>query len=291
VPSEVAKQIGARVRSARVESGLSQAEVARALELSQAAVSQLEAGKRSPRVDELAVLSDLFARDIDYFLTPMRSGGDPVGMTFRAATAELPMPELQRAVIRFIDEIERQAPPRAEATVRSSSPERAARDARTHTGQETVPVNVKGIARRLGIGLYFSPLPDALSAFLLRANQRAVIGVNSNQHPVRQRFSAAHEVGHFVLGHSDGSLFDYAVPATSDGEPPGYDPQSEREANMFAAELLMPEDQLIEEAPDYSVARLAKRYEVSQEAMSFRLLNLGLRQPETTSHSQPHSRR
>jgi Zn-dependent peptidase ImmA (M78 family)/transcriptional regulator with XRE-family HTH domain len=279
VPSDVARQIGARVRSARVESGLSQVEVAQALELSQAAVSQLEAGKRSPRVDELAVLSDLFARDIDYFLTPMRVGGDTVGMTFRAATAELPLPELQRAVIRFIEEIERQPAPKAEVAVRASSPERAAREARKHTGQEAIPVNVKAVARRLGVGLFFSPFPDALSAFLLRGDGRAVIGVNSNQHPVRQRFSAAHEVGHFVLGHTDGNIFDYAVPATSDGEPPGYHPQNERQANTFAAELLMPEEHLIEEAPDYSVARLAKRYEVSQEAMSFRLLHLGLRQP------------
>ncbi|MEX2557807.1 MAG: XRE family transcriptional regulator [Actinomycetota bacterium] len=280
MPSEITQQIGARVRSARVESGLSQADVARALELSQAAISQLEAGRRSPRVDELAILSDLFARDIEYFLTPMRTGGDTVGMTFRAATAELPLPELQRAVMRFIDEIERQPQPEPKTVVRSSSPESAAREARKRTSQESIPVNVKAIARRLGVGLFFSPLPDALSAFLLRADGRAVIGVNSNQHPVRQRFSAAHELGHFVLAHSDGSMFDYAVPTTSDGEPPGYDPQNEREANNFAAELLMPEKHLIEEAADYSLARLAKRYEVSQEAMSFRLLNLGLRQPE-----------
>jgi Zn-dependent peptidase ImmA (M78 family) len=68
--------------------------------------------------------------------------------------------------------------------------------------------------------------------------------------------------------------------ATSNGEPPGYDPQNEREANNFAAELLMPEERLVHEAAEHSLARLAKRYEVSQEAMSFRLLNLGLRQPE-----------
>lgn len=280
MPSKVAEQIGARVRSARVESGLSQVAVARALDLSQAAVSQLEAGRRSPRVDELAALSDLFARDIDYFLVPMRADGDPVGMTFRAATAELPLPELQRAVMRFIDEIERQPQPRQEAEVRASAPGSAAREARKRTGQGSIPVNVKAIARRLGVGLFFSPLPEALSAFLLRAEGRAVIGVNSNQHPVRQRFSAAHELGHHVLGHADDSVFDYAVPATADGEPPGYDPHHEREANTFAAELLMPEESLVEEAADNSLARLAKRYGVSQEAMSFRLLNLGLRQPE-----------
>jgi Zn-dependent peptidase ImmA (M78 family) len=102
--------------------------------------------------------------------------------------------------------------------------------------------------------------------------------VNANQAPVRRRFSAAHEIGHHVLGHADGSVFDYAFPTTAEGEPPGYNPQHEREANQFAAELLMPEENLVEDAPSLSLARLARRYEVSTEAMSFRLLNLGLRE-------------
>jgi Zn-dependent peptidase ImmA (M78 family)/transcriptional regulator with XRE-family HTH domain len=278
VPSEIAEQIGARVRAARVESGLSQAEVAAALELSQAAVSQLEAGRRSPRVDELAVLSDLFARDIDYFLMPMRAGGDRIGMTFRAATAELPLPELQRAVTRFIEEVESQPQPESSVRIRASQPAAAAREVRKRTGQTRIPVNVTAIARGAGAGLFYSPLPDALSAFLLRADERAVIGVNANQHPFRQRFSAAHELGHFVLNHADGAVFDYAFPTTAEGEPPGYDPQNERDANQFAAELLMPEENLVGDARSLSLARLARRYEVSQEAMSFRLLTLGLRE-------------
>jgi Zn-dependent peptidase ImmA (M78 family) len=37
------------------------------------------------------------------------------------------------------------------------------------------------------------------SAFCSAATVVPVIGVNSNQSPVRQRFSAAHECGHYVL--------------------------------------------------------------------------------------------
>lgn len=260
-----------------MESGLSQADVAAALELSQAAVSQLEAGRRSPRIDELALLSDLLARDIDYFLSPMRAGGDRIGMTFRAATAELPLPELQKAVSRFIDEIETLPHPEGRLGVRATSPGDAAREVRKRTAQMTVPVNVTAIAKTAGVALFYSPFPDALSAFLLRADDKAVIGVNSNQAQVRQRFSAAHELGHFILRHADGAVFDYAFPTTAEGEPPGYHPQNERDANTFAAELLMPEEELIEDAPNLSLARLSRRYEVSEEAMSFRLLNLGLR--------------
>lgn len=247
------------------------------LALSQAAVSQIEAWRRSPRIDELALLSRLLARDVDYFLSPMREQSQMLGMTFRAATAELPLPDLREALGKFIDEVEAQPAPGTKLSIKATEPAAAARETLEKSGQDTVPVNIKRIAARLGVGLFFRPLPDALSAFLLRGDGQSVIGVNSNQASVRQRFSAAHECGHFVLRHADDSLFDYAVPATSDGEPPGYDPQNEREANTFAAELLMPADRLREEAASMSLARLAKRYEVSQEAMSFRLLNLGLR--------------
>lgn len=275
--SEIAQQIGARVRSARADAGLSQLDVAAELDLSQAAVSQIEAGRRSPRIDELALLSGLLARDVDYFLIPMREQAPPLGMTFRAATAELPLPDLRDALGKFIDEVEAQPAPGPELSIKATEPVAAARETLKLSGQETVPVSINKIAARLGVSLFFRPFPDALSAFLLRGDGRSVIGVNSNQAPVRQRFSAAHECGHFVLRHADDSVFDYTVSASSDGEPPGYDPQNEREANTFAAELLMPADRLGVEAASTSLARLAKRYEVSQEAMSFRLLNLGLR--------------
>jgi len=260
-----------------MEAGFSQSAVADALTLSQAAISQIEAGRRSPRVDELASLSNLLSRELDYFLIPMRAREQVLGMTFRAATAELPLPDLQQALTRFIDEIEAQPHPDPQLVIEADDPEEAARETLRGTSQDSVPVNVKAIARKLGVGFFLRPFPDALSAFLLRGEGRAVIGVNSNQPPVRQRFSAAHECGHFVLRHADESTFDYAVPATSDGEPPGYDWQNEREANTYAAELLMPADRLRQEAATTSLPRLARRYEVSQEAMSFRLQNLGLR--------------
>jgi Zn-dependent peptidase ImmA (M78 family)/DNA-binding XRE family transcriptional regulator len=277
VLSETALQVGERVQAARKDAGLSQAEVAEVLGLSQAAVSHLEAGRRSPRVDELAALAELVGRDLDYFLVPMRKQ-EVLGMTFRAvATAELPLPELQRALIRFIDDIESRPVPEPGITIRATQPERAASETRKKAALDAVPVDVKAVARKLGVAMFFRPLPDALSAFLLRGEGRSIIGVNANQPLVRQRFSAAHECGHFVLGHTDESVFDYAVPATSDGEPPGYDWKNEREANTYAAELLMPRVHLQQDAVTTSLSRLARRYEVSQEAMSFRLQNLGLR--------------
>ena len=61
------------------------------------------------------------------------------------------------------------------------------------------------------------------------------------------------------------------------GDPPGYRYLDERAGNTFAASLLMDERWLrrdFKKVP-FSV-KLAKQYKVSEEAMSFRLLNLEL---------------
>ena len=60
----------------------------------------------------------------------------------------------------------------------------------------------------------------------------------------------------------------------------------EREANAFAAALLMPEHFLLEEIKKYSItlteedaaaiAKLAGKFQVSRQAMMFRITNLNL---------------
>jgi Zn-dependent peptidase ImmA (M78 family) len=50
----------------------------------------------------------------------------------------------------------------------------------------------------------------------------------------------------------------------------------EREANQFAAELLMPAERVRSDAGSYSLSRLAKRFDVSQPAMAYRLASLKL---------------
>jgi hypothetical protein len=62
------------------------------------------------------------------------------------------------------------------------------------------------------------------------------------------------------------------------GTPPGYDWVSERAANDFAAELLMPARMIFEQYDgSQSAADLADLFCVSQLAMGYRLANLGLR--------------
>jgi predicted transcriptional regulator len=100
-------------------------------------------------------------------------------------------------------------------------------------------------------------------------HQIVLRGATSQQ---RRRFTIAHEVGHFVLHPQRLAPLRGGDPGNAAWQ------QQEREADQFAAELLMPEE-LVREAvvrhgPD--AVRLADRFEVSRAAMQTRLSRLGL---------------
>jgi len=87
----------------------------------------------------------------------------------------------------------------------------------------------------------------------------------------RRRFTIAHEIGHFVL-HPERCRPERGGAVNEAGR------MQEREADAFAAELLMPE-YLVREAvrqQGLDDARLADRFEVSRKAMQTRLRYLGL---------------
>lgn len=99
-------------------------------------------------------------------------------------------------------------------------------------------------------------------------------------YPPRARFTVAHELGHHLLRHHSRFHVDLA---TLPSEGPGdhlFDPRLEREANDFAANLLMPATLVrIAYSPGAPARSLAAQFEVSPLAMSYRLVNLGLKDP------------
>src|SRR5579859_3247614 len=70
-----------------------------------------------------------------------------------------------------------------------------------------IPADVAQIAREHGITVSAQPLDDTVSGVLVINDGRAVIGVNANHHPNRQRFTIAHEFGHYMLHRNTSSLF------------------------------------------------------------------------------------
>ena len=135
----------------------------------------------------------------------------------------------------------------------------------------SLPVNPISIAQALGIAVYKNP-NLTMSGMLAERKGGPAIIYNSNEATTRQRFTIAHEIGHYALGHGlsfrDGTnefnLHNYEVP--------------EVEANRFAAELLMPGDVVERYALKrrQTLASLAKLFDVSRVAMKIRLQTLGL---------------
>ncbi|PZX03190.1 uncharacterized protein DUF955 [Celeribacter halophilus] len=106
------------------------------------------------------------------------------------------------------------------------------------------------------------------------AENRFEIGVNSKHHPNRQRFSMAHEYGHYLLHRGK-------IHEMPEGEQilhrNGDRNRVEYQANDFAAELLMPE-MLVRKSFRSSGGSLKKMSDtlcVSKEALKYRLENLG----------------
>lgn len=144
------------------------------------------------------------------------------------------------------------------------------------------PVPAENIARGLGAQITYEPFEGEISGMLLRDQDTLVIGVNSRHAPTRQRFTVAHEIGHILIHEGRPVFIDRFVRVNfRDGE----SSTEEREANAFAAELLMPHDLIISAAdsvllkrPEYTpeklVRVLARQFEVSLAAMQYRLINL-----------------
>lgn len=148
------------------------------------------------------------------------------------------------------------------------------------------PVNVEWLAKTLGITIKKDDLGEvSLSGFAVDKHGKRYIGVNSTEPDTRQRFTIAHELGHLFL-HKDNSVnYDQGgmMLFREDHSGDGSDIK-EVEANRFAAELLMPEEQLREDIAkvgsfdlindDPTIKKLADEYGVSERAMSIRLTTL-----------------
>lgn len=170
--------------------------------------------------------------------------------------------------------------------IRRKRIERLADEVLERCGVDTVPVPIEAIAAKHNIQIRLSPLETDISGFLFRDRPGTVIGLNSSQAKVRQRFTVAHEVGHFLLHQEETLHVDRQgvfARLRSNRSSEGSDPE-EIEANHFAASILMPARFLerdlgasrhIDSDDDEFIARLAKRYEVSSQAMLIRLINLG----------------
>jgi Zn-dependent peptidase ImmA (M78 family) len=180
----------------------------------------------------------------------------------------------------------------------SSAPTERAREVLEQRGVATPPVPVQAIAEQLNLKVVYERLPHDTSSVLIREpTGRQVIGINALHAATRQRFSLAHEIAHALLHFPQGppdegeAVVDRPLKVIFRDKSAGQGTDRvEIDANTFAATLLMPEDMVrtqlrrrweqdLSRPVDLVVADLAAEFDVSVQAMQFRLVNLGLADP------------
>jgi len=123
-----------------------------------------------------------------------------------------------------------------------------------------IPQKLKGSAARIiGIG------------------NRAFITVDSDSHPARQRFSAAHELGHWMLDRGKMASF---VCSEKNFVSDWAGDNPERRANRFAADLLLPKFMFEPHAKNkeitfQTVREICSLFQTSITATTIRLVELG----------------
>ena len=176
----------------------------------------------------------------------------------------------------------------------SDSIERTALELLRQAGALSAPVDLDKVVAALGAKVHHETLEDEVSGVLIVKGGEKHVLVNAAHHPNRQRFTIGHELGHLVLhdGQGDRLIIDKQIrvyqrvgEATSGAySAPGSitKPYEEREANMFAAALLMPAP-LVQHAAlehdlgdELDITALAKTFGVSEQAMFIRLQQLGV---------------
>ena len=164
----------------------------------------------------------------------------------------------------------------------------AARDllaayARVYGLEADAAVPVEEIASSfLGLLIRDDALDEGVSGELrIREREIRVNVAEGDRWPRRRRFTIAHEVGHWVLHKDD--IADRVITRTIDRVPreraKATTPEQirEREANRFAAELLMPEERIHAAVAEHGadVVQQAERFDVSALSMAWRLYTYG----------------
>lgn len=148
---------------------------------------------------------------------------------------------------------------------------------RTHWSPDDIPVDPIRIARKIGIDVYEAQLGSDVSGLIRKLPfEAAQIFIDVDDPVVRQRFTCAHELGHYIdrAPSDDGEIafVDHRDSKSAQGSDP-----NEIFANQFAAALLMPRAKVEEfNTAGYSAARMAGLFKVSLEAMRFRLKGLNI---------------
>jgi Zn-dependent peptidase ImmA (M78 family) len=139
------------------------------------------------------------------------------------------------------------------------------------------------LCKELGLNYFEADFEDNISGAIVKDGNSSVysIYVNRKHARNRQRFTLAHEIGHYISYKSNsyskeeleekGCFEDQALSYRKEGK----HSDAETEANLIAAELLMPKE-IVEKFMEEELTpeEMAKLFYVSTSAMTIRLKDL-----------------
>ncbi len=144
------------------------------------------------------------------------------------------------------------------------------------------PVDVERIAHNNGIVVRHAELPDEISGVFDTSSGKKIILVNSKHSFARQRFSIAHELGHYFLHYSEKNNNQVHIDKVRyyrDNKSSLGTDEKEIEANIFASELLIPNEALrnvlssgrYDIYDDEDIHKLAEIFGVSSAAITVKI--------------------
>lgn len=282
-------ELGRRIREARTRLGLTQRELAQKAGLpAHQVVSQIEKGERDVKAWELARIAQVLHLSVAELLTPEPppapavrwrdeppAGAKAVGARFLQRCREYhflervlglpPFPPLATYPVDITRITLDQASALAEEVWRALD-----LGARPAASLPTV------LERDYGVKIWYEPLGESGSAASVKGEFGYGILVNADHAPWRRNYSLAHELFHLVT-------WDSAPPSLARSQPQRWS-QVERAAQAFASTLLLPGDAVRKEfdarvedgkIPYADLVQLARDFDVSTEALLWRLVRLG----------------
>jgi len=285
--------LGSRLREARRARGISQVEAAEGLGISRPTLIAVEQGRRQPTSGELVDMARIYGRQV-HELVRESPPVEALSARFRLE------PGTEDETKAAVDTLQRVADDvvELESLLGASAPRawpppydvsglpldvaasQVAESERRRLGLGNGPLSrLRDILEEdFGVRVFAVDLPSRIAGlFAVAEPVGACIAINARHPHERQRWTLAHELGHFLL-HRESPEVTMIDPTRG---------RDERLAEAFAASFLMPDDGLTRRFQTARQARgghftavdllqLAAHYEVSAQAMAFRLEGLRL---------------
>ena len=283
-PIEEARRLGEKIRARREQIGLSQKTLAEQVGFSaHQIISQIETGQRELKVWELVRFADaLHVAFADLVHTNMPTNPQPLVLWRNEPVENKPLREAEflERCRRFahVEMLAGRQPYKQFPAVRRDLAQLAWNEARDlgqdvwrqmGLGDRPAKSLVTALEEQYGIQVWYADLGRDGSAACVKGDFGQAILMNTTEAPWRRNFSFGHELFHLITWDS----------------PNCSEPVVHKLANAFASSLLLPSDVVTPEFERRLTPRgisladlitLAREFEVSTEALLWRLVNLRL---------------